>query len=228
MMLEHGSNALTMGCPKVLDLSVYFIADPSLCRGRPLGDIVEAAVRGGVKLVQYRDKISAKKDMLRNVIALKYILADTPVPLIINDHVDIALEAGAEGVHLGQDDTPPAEARVLLGPDAIIGITAFTAVHMSDIDPAVVNYVGTGPFYPTATNKGKPVLGTDGFKPLADLAPVPVVGIGGITPVNTAEVINAGAKGVAMMRAISEAEDPQHEAAEFVKAVAAARARSAT
>ena len=94
-----------------------------------------------------------------------------------------------------------------MGADAIIGQTAFTEAHIAAVDPAIVDYIGTGPFYPTQTDKGKPVLGAEAFAELVALSPVPVVGVGGITPSNAAAVIDAGADGVAMMRSISEADD---------------------
>ncbi len=136
---------------------------------------------------------------------------------LINDHVHIAAAIGADGVHLGQGDMNLSEARSILGPEAIIGLTAFTSAHFAALDPAVVDYAGTGPFYPTQTDKGKPVLGAAGFKALRALSPVPVVGIGGITPENARAVIDAGADGVAMMRSVTEAPDPEKSVRDFVR-----------
>jgi len=190
-------------------LSLYFIADPACCAGRDVLDVAQAVVRGGATIVQYRDKENSRDVVLHNAIRLRE--AVTEVPLIINDHVDIALESGTDGVHLGQGDVDPAEARARLGPDAIIGQTAFTPAHMAAIDPGAIDYAGTGPFYSTKTDKGKPVLGPEKFKKLLELSPVPVVGIGGITADNAQAVLKAGANGVAVMRGLSEAEDPQSE-----------------
>lgn len=171
-----------------------------------------------------------RQDMLRTLRALKDLAARHHVPLLVNDHVELALEAGADGVHLGQGDMIPAQARALLGDRAIIGQTAYTQDHFKAIetDPAqCVDYAGTGPFYETKTKKGKPVLGAGdaaAFRALVKISSVPVVGIGGITPDNAASVIKAGADGVAMMRAISEAPDPAKAARAFVNAVETARA----
>lgn len=149
--------------------------------------------------------------MLSIAQALKALAGRYYVPLLINDHVELALEAKADGVHLGQGDMPPAQARALLGEQAIIGQTAYTQDHFKSIktDPAqCVDYAGTGPFYETKTKKGKPLLDADNaaaFRALVEISSVPIVGIGGITPNNAAPVIEAGAAGVAMMRAISEA-----------------------
>ncbi|MEM7650872.1 MAG: thiamine phosphate synthase [Pseudomonadota bacterium] len=195
---------------KAFDLSIYFVADPSVCahggRARDIVDVVMNAVRGGVTMVQYRNKHDPMPDILAEAAMLKEWMPEG-VPLLINDHIDVAQAVGADGVHLGQGDASPEEARAKLGEDAIIGQTAFTAEHMAAVDPAIVDYVGTGPFYETKTDKGKPVLGAEKFSEIIKLSPVPVVGIGGITPENAKAVIGAGAHGVAMMRSISEAPD---------------------
>ena len=201
------------------DLSVYLVADPSLCGGRAIIDVVRAALRGGITLLQYRDKVNAPNVLAENARALQVLAREFSVPFLMNDHVDIAAHIGADGVHIGQGDFSAAEARVRLGADAIIGVTAFTEAHIEAIDPAVVDYIGTGPFYETKTDKGKPVLGAARFAELAAMSPVPVVGIGGIEAETAVPVIEAGANGVAMMRAVSEAADVEAAASKFVEAV---------
>lgn len=147
---------------------------------------------------------------------MKDALLGTGVPLLINDYVDIAVEVGADGAHIGQGDISPALARKMLGPDAILGLTAFTEAHIAAVDRAVVDYIGTGPVYPTLTDKGKPVLGSARFAELVKLSPVPVVGIGGITVENAAFVLAAGADGIAVMRAIGAADDVKETAHDFL------------
>lgn len=203
--------------------SVYFVADPACCAGRELVRVVEDALIGGVTLLQYRDKVNAKDTVYHNAALLRDIAFDYEVPFLVNDYADIAYDICADGVHLGQGDMSAAEAREMLGPSAIVGMTAFTEEQIAAVDPAIVDYIGVGPFYATQTDKGKSVLGAARFSVLAGLSSVPVVGIGGITPENTAAVIENGAYGVAMMRAISEAERPDEAARAFVTAVAAAR-----
>lgn len=129
------------------------------------------------------------------------------VPLLVNDYVDIAVEIGADGAHIGQGDLSPKSAREMLGADKILGLTAFTAEQLDMVDPALVDYVGTGPVFPTLTDKGKPVLGVEGFEILAAMSPVPVVAIGGITPECAMEITLAGAAGLAVMRSIGAADD---------------------
>ena len=204
-----------MSLRKHFDLSVYFVADPAVCKGRPLDNIVRQAVEGGATMVQLRDKSSVYKD----AVALAAFLKSKNIPFIINDNVEVALAVNTDGVHLGQEDMSPAEARKLLGPDKIIGVTAFEEKHFKAIDPNIVDYAGTGLFYATQTKPGKPVLGAEAFARLVKISPVPVVGIGGVTPENASFVMKAGAKGVAMMRSISESDDPALAAANFLKAV---------
>ena len=210
------------------DLSVYFVLDPSLCGGRDVVDVARAAVVGGVTMIQLRNKSGNILELLDQAQKLREILNPLNVPLIINDRADVAKEINADGVHLGQGDMSPKEAREILGPDKIIGITAFTEDHFKAIDPATVNYAGTGPFYPTKTDKGKPLMGAEKFSALVKISPVPVVGIGGVTPENVAAVIQSGAGGVAMMRAISESENPEAAARNFVNVVNTARLRKAS
>lgn len=208
---------------KNFDLSIYFIADSSVCAGRLVEDVVAAAVKGGATMVQLRNKMCTRDIVADEARRVQNVLADSGVAFIINDHVELAAEIGADGVHIGQEDMSAEEARRIIGVDMILGLTAFTHTHYDVLDPEIIDYVGTGPFYTTLTKPDKPVLGADGFAQLAKNSPVPVVGIGGITPENTCDVIAAGAQGVAMMRAVSETPDPEAAARCFVKAVEGAR-----
>lgn len=217
-----------MTAKKNFDLSVYFVADPSLCLSRDIVDIVALAVKGGATMVQLRDKDGMANDIIASAEALLPITRHAGVPLIINDRVDVAIAVDADGVHLGQDDTSIQEARATLGPDKIIGLTAFTVEQVTAAHPTLVDYIGVGPFFETKTDKGKPVLGAKKFAALATISKVPVVGIGGITPDNAADVIKSGAQGVAMMRAISAADDPQQAAQDFIRAIKDTRLRIAS
>ncbi len=176
-----------------------------------------AAAQGGVTMVQLRNKVDPRPLVAAQAAMLCELLKPYKIPFLVNDYVEIARDVGADGAHIGQGDIPASEARKILGPDAILGLTAFTEEHINAVDPALVDYIGTGPFFPTQTDKGKPVLGAERFANLIKRAPVPVVGIGGITPDNAALVLQAGADGVAMMRSVSEADDPCEAARKFVK-----------
>jgi len=199
--------------------SLYFVADPAACNGRAVEDVVRAAVQGGVTMVQLRDKASQPTIIEAQARRIQKVLHGTDIPFLINDHVEIAVAVNADGVHIGQGDMGAADARKMIGDDKILGLTAFTRDHYAAIDPDIVDYVGTGPVFPTLTDKGKPVLGVDGFADVIKYAPVPVVGIGGITSDNARGVMQAGAQGVAMMRAISAADDPCIAAADLLKSI---------
>ncbi len=204
---------------QIKNLRLYFIVDPSLCAGRLAQDIVHAAVRGGATMVQLRNKNDSPDIVLEQAYQIQSLLADLGVPFLINDHVEIAKEINADGVHIGQGDMSVEKAREIIGRDKILGLTAFTREHYNALDPDLVDYVGTGPVFPTKTDKGKPVLGVEDFQSLIQYAPVPVVGIGGVTAVNAKAVIDAGAHGVAMMRSISMADDPCHAAQDLLKSL---------
>jgi thiamine-phosphate pyrophosphorylase len=213
-----------MGMQRTYNPSVYFVVDPACCGGRDVIHVVEQAIAGGVTLLQYRDKVNSKEVVYHNACVIRDVAFDCQIPFLVNDYANIAELVCADGVHLGQGDMSAAEARALLGPSAIIGVTAFTEAQIAAVDPDVVDYIGLGPFFPTQTDKGKPVLGAERFAALAALSPVPVIGIGGITPLNAADVIRSGAYGVAMMRAVSEAEDVRLAASAFLDAVGLAKA----
>lgn len=202
------------------DLSVYFVADPAVCGGRDICDVVRAALDGGVTLVQYRDKLSEERDVYIMAERLARVVEPYDhVPFLLNDYVQMAADIGVDGVHIGQGDMKPVQARAVIGEGKILGLTAFTEEQISAVDPALIDYIGTGPFYATKTKPDKAVLGSEKFSELVALSPVPVVGIGGIEVDNAAAVIEAGADGVAMMRAVSEADDIAGAARAFVEVV---------
>lgn len=209
------------------DLSVYFVADPSLCGDRDLAEVVALAVKGGASMVQLRDKTGSADEIAAQGRALLDVLRPGSVPLLINDYPDVAADIGADGVHIGQGDIAPEEAREIIGLDAILGLTAFTEAHFEALDPAIVDYVGTGPVYPTLTDKGKPVMGINGLANFVQLSSVPVVGIGGITPELADDVFQTGVAGVAMMRAISGAVHTDIAAHDFAQVARKYKLRSA-
>lgn len=203
------------------DLSCYFIVDPEACLDRPPEDVVKAALDGGATLVQYRDK-RGDVDLVRDgAMRVKRVMDDhiRDVPFLINDYPQIMCDVGADGVHIGQGDMPAMHVRELIGPEAILGLTAFTEDHLGAVNPFVVDYVGTGPVYPTKTDKGKPILGVEALAGLVALSPVPMAAIGGINARNAAMVMKANVNGVAVMRAISAADDPDKATRALVRAI---------
>jgi thiamine-phosphate pyrophosphorylase len=192
------------------DLSLYLIAGPEAVGGRDLVAVVAAAVRGGVRLVQLRDKTAPDAAMIAQARALKALLRPLGVPLVVNDRLEVALAAEADGLHLGQEDLAPARARAALGPGRILGVSAGDAEEAATADPAVVDYVGVGPVYPTGSKADAgDAIGLAGLGAMRALLDLPMVAIGGIDETNAAEVMACGVEGVAVVSAICGAADPE-------------------
>ena len=211
---------------QAFDPTLYLVTDPELARGRALADLVAAAVRGGVTLVQLRDKHAGGRALLEQAKMLKAVLDPLGVPLIVNDRVDVAHAAGV-GCHVGQNDLPAAAARAILGPDAILGVSLDAADQVRAVDPALVDYVAYGPFAATATkaDAGRPV-GADGLAAVAKRTLLPLVAIGGIDAGNVAAAVRAGADGIAVVSAIVAADDPEVASRELRDAIDATKAEA--
>jgi len=207
------------------DLSLYLVVGSDAVRGRAVADVVAAAVRGGVTLVQLREKTLSDAEVIASARTLLAVLAPHGVPLLINDRVEVASAAGAAGVHLGQDDVGAARARGRFGPDAIIGVSAGTAAEAATVFASLSDYVGVGSVYPTASKADAgAAIGIAGLVALRDLLPLPVVAIGGIDADNAAAVAATGVAGVAVVSAICGAADPEAAARRLRRAVEAGRA----
>jgi thiamine-phosphate pyrophosphorylase len=203
------------------DLRLYAVLDPARCRGRPLPLLAAAAARGGATLVQLRDKRPATREAVAAARAVLAALQPFGVPLLVNDRVDVALAAGAAGVHLGQEDMDPADARRLLGPDAIIGVTVHHPEEADAVEPGLADYAGIGPVFATASKASTdPPLGPAGFGRLRRrLAGLPCCGIAGIDHANAPAVIAAGADGVAVIADLFMADDVEAAARRLRRAV---------
>jgi len=213
----------------VLDLSLYLVLDPDMCGGHAAAlHTADLATRNGVTVVQLRAPEWKKRAWLVLARDLKALLAPRGVPLIINDHVDIALAADADGVHVGQKDLPVDVVRRLIGPDKLLGLSTSSQADLRGVDTELVDYVGVGPVYPTGTKKdANPVLGVPKLAELLAEKPLPAVAIGGIGIAQTAEVIAAGADGVAVVSAICAATDPAAASVQLTAAIASVREVSA-
>ncbi len=207
------------------DLSLYLVTDPEMTARRGLLDTVREAVAGGVTIVQLRDKTSPARTMAEAGRALLALLRPLGVPLVVNDRIDVAHAIGAAGVHVGQGDLPPAAARAILGPQAIIGLSITDQAELPTVDGAV-DYVGLGPLFPTGTKTdAAPALGETAFRTIRGRLAQPVVAIGGITLANVPRTLAAGADGVAVVSAICAAPDPRAAAQALRTAIASARLR---
>lgn len=208
---------------------LYLVTDRALSLGRPLEEVVAAAVQGGVTLVQLREKETSTRFFVEEAVRLKTLLDPLGVPLLINDRVDVALAAGAAGVHIGQEDMPYPAARRLLGPRAIIGLSVETDAQVLDAEAYDVDYLGVSPVFPTPTKTDtRGSWGLDGLARVRKLSRHRLVAIGGLNAGNAGAVIAAGADSVAVVSAICSAPDPRAAAAglsEIIRAALAARAK---
>ena len=199
-------------------LRLCLVTDRDLARGRPLAEIVAAAIQGGVTMVQLREKSAPTRAFLEEARALKALLAPLGVPLIINDRADIALAVGADGLHVGQTDMPVALARELLGSNSIIGLSITNHMQIAREDAGQADYLGLGPLSLQQTKKDAATpLGVEGFRALRAATTKPVVAIGGLKAQNAAPVIAAGADGLAVVSAIISADDPCAAAREIAQ-----------
>ncbi len=206
------------------DLSVYFVTDPVLCAARGVVETALAAVQGGATLVQLRDPQANGRALFEAAAALVAALRPTGVPLIVNDRPDIALAAGAAGVHVGQGDLPAAVVRQLLGPDAIVGLSITDPAQLADVPWDCVDHLGAGPVFTTATKAdAAPAMGLAGLAAVCAQARCPVVAIGGIGLAQAGACIQAGADGVAVVSAIAAAADPAAASRQLAAAVKEAR-----
>jgi thiamine-phosphate pyrophosphorylase len=208
----------------VFDLSLYLITDPSLCGVRGVRATVRAAIAGGATMVQLRDPEGKTRALVEEARALAAILRPAGIPFIVNDRVDIALAAEADGVHLGQSDMLPADARRLIGRHRILGLSITSEADLERSDLAGVDYLGVGPIYPSPTKSdAAPAIAIGGLIAIRKRTSLPIVAIGGLHAGNAGEAIATGADGVAVVSAICAAPDPQTAARELRQLVAAAR-----
>jgi thiamine-phosphate pyrophosphorylase len=203
-----------------VDLRLYALVDPAVAGGRTLAELA-ASIADSATLVQLRDKRGSTRTMVDEARALRAVLEPKDIPLLVNDRVDVALAAEADGVHIGQDDIAPADARLLLGRRAIIGLSIKTLEQARAAPLDLLDYVAVGGVYGTTSkdNSAAPV-GIDGLRAMVEAiraraAHYPICAIAGINADNAAGVIAAGADGVAVISALSLAPDPQRAAREL-------------
>jgi thiamine-phosphate pyrophosphorylase len=208
-----------------LQHGVYLVTDRKLSLGRPVDEVVLQAVRGGVSTVQLREKDVPTRLFVEEAAHIKRLLAPHGVPLIINDRVDVALAVEADGVHIGQEDMPYPLARKLLGRQrwlqpAIIGLSVETIEQVLEAEAFDVDYLGVSPIFTTATKPDTgPAWGLEGLARARRLSRHRLVAIGGLNADNAGAVIRAGADCIAVVSAISSADDPRRAAEELVHIV---------
>lgn len=205
---------------KNFDLSLYLVTDRSLSLNRPIEYVVEEAVKGGVTMVQLREKECSSKEFYEQAIKLKECLRPYEIPLIINDRLDIALACDADGLHIGQNDIPYKTARKLLGKNKIIGLSVENINDAIEANALDVDYIGISPVFgtPTKTDTAQ-ALGLHGVREISQISQHPNVSIGGINSTNTKDIICAGSDGISVVSAIMSANNPQQAAAQLLEII---------
>lgn len=201
---------------RAVDLSLYVVTDRGLARGRPLEEVVRAAIAGGATAVQLREKAATTREFVELARVLRRLTREAGVTFIVNDRIDVALAVDADGVHVGQDDMPAALARRLIGPDRILGVTAGTEAEARQAEADGADYLGCTAVFPTATKPDhREPLGLEGLRRLAQAVRIPVVAIGGIHAGNAADVMAQGVAGIAVVSAVMAADDVEAAAREL-------------
>lgn len=198
---------------------LYFV-----CEARPAHDLealLRAALTGGADIVQLREKQLGRGEIERAAQTFRRVADTFSALFIVNDDPELARTCDADGVHVGQDDVSAEQARELLGPDAIVGLSTHSEEQIAASAGRPVDYISVGPIWETPTKEGRPAVGLDLIRHAAERAPHPFFAIGGIDPGNAEEVVGAGAQRLCAVRAIRDAADPAAAAAELRQAFAA-------
>jgi thiamine-phosphate pyrophosphorylase len=212
-----------MAAVKPLDLSLYAILDPRFLKGSGLAETARALVRGGATCLQLRDKEADSRTLFQEARLLRDALRPHGIPFIVNDRLDIALTVDADGVHLGEEDIPIAEARRILGRDKIVGASADTVEAAIQAARDGADYIGFGAVFPTGTKQDAKVSRLALLPKVKKAVSIPVIAIGGIKRTNAWEVLKAGADGLAVISDLLEAEDVEVRAREFRALIAGYR-----
>lgn len=202
-------------------LLLYAVTDRSWVGKHTLYEQLEDALKGGVTIVQLREKNLAQGEFVAEAVQIKELCRRYSVPLIINDNVDVALKSGADGVHVGIEDAPVAQIRKKVGNDFIIGATAKTVEQAKTAETAGADYLGVGAVFPSPTKKNAIRITTEQLKEICSSVSIPAVAIGGINLNNVSEMKGSGMDGIAVVSAIFSAEDIKTAAAELKEKVKA-------
>jgi thiamine-phosphate pyrophosphorylase len=174
--------------------------------GRPLAEVLGPALRGGVDLVQLREKYAGDDEILAAAAEARSLCAAAGALLLVNDRPDLGVAADADGVHVGQDDMAVADARAITGPELLVGLSTHAP---AEIDAADADYIGVGPVHATPTKPGRLAVGLDLVRYAAEHAELPWFAIGGVDPASVHAVVQAGATRIAVVRAITDVDDPE-------------------
>lgn len=186
---------------------LYVILDTGVLRGRSEMDVAARAIRGGAGVIQLRDKIHPKGELIAMAVSLKRLCAENGVLFIVNDYLDVAMACGADGLHVGQEDLPVAEAHRLLPFDRLVGCSTHSVDQALQAQSDGADYIAVGSVYPTASKEKVEVIGLEALRQIRQEVSLPIVAIGGISRQNLGEVVRAGVDGVAVISAVLQAAD---------------------
>jgi len=206
-----------------IDVSFYSIIDEDYVRARDMGACVRELVRARVSVIQYRAKSLPSREFLLRALSIESAIRGSGVPFIINDRADIALLSGASGVHLGSEDIPIQKAREILGPNRIIGATVHSTQDALRAEIEGADYLGAGCVFPSSTKGNVPLIGLTGLKDIKSSVKIPVVAIGGLTLENVAQVIEAGADGIAFVSELWKGGETEQRARKLRAAIDSAK-----
>jgi len=211
-----------------LDFDLYPVTCQKLSRGRSDLEVLDALIQGGARIVQLREKEISKREFLDLARAFRERTHAAGMTLIINDHIDICRAAHADGVHLGQDDFPAREARELLGPLAIIGVSTHSVEQALQAKEEGADYINVGPIFATQTKEHSgPPVGIELFRQVRKLVDIPITVMGGINLNNVNQLLDAGAERIAVVSAVVGAEDIAGTVKEFRQRIARAKRKGA-
>ncbi len=201
-------------------LYLYAVTDRGwLAEDETLGDVLEGALGGGVTFVQLREKSMGKEEMLSEALGLAELCQSHGVPFVVDDDVEVALASGADGVHVGQSDTACVEARRILGPEKIVGVSASTVDEAKKAEADGADYLGVGAVFPTGSKDDAVDVSLATLREICDAVSIPVVAIGGISTENVGKLAGSGIDGIAVISAIFAAPDKEHAAAQLFEAL---------
>jgi thiamine-phosphate pyrophosphorylase len=207
----HSMAPLSDRRARLAQARLYFVCD-GRPGGRALRDVLPGALAGGVDVFQLRDKHAGDRELLRIAAQARALCHDAGALFVLNDRPDLAVAAGADGVHVGQDDEPVAAARAVLGPDRLVGLSTHGVAQADAAAALDVDYIAVGPVHATPTKLGRPAIGLEPVRHAARTVAVPWFAIGGVDGDTVGAVAAAGASRVVVVRAIAEAADPEQAA----------------
>jgi len=187
---------------KAMNLSIYLVTDDAFFKDRDLISTIEQAIQGGITALQYRFKQKSSRQMYEELLVLRELTKRYGVDLVVNDRVDLALAVEADGVHVGEKDLPPDVVRKLVGDKMYIGYSVNSLEKLREVEHLPIDYIGFGSIYETSTKEDYKLVGIEALRQAVKMTSKPIVAIGGITHYRVAEVLEAGAKGIAVVSAI--------------------------